>query len=550
MNFIQTLARLEIKSFLKVVLGGALLGLSIPYHGFWPLAFVGLMPLFEEVRAVGRTKTQAFFLGFVLGLVYFAFARRWYLSLHPMDWLGVDSALTSLIIIAITFVLLVVLCAVFFGLFALFYRNLLNTKLVKESSGPWPLALMGAGGWVIFEYLRAWGYGLFGWAPGALIGPHWSFSNLGYALHNVTSLRALASIGGVYLLSFSVVFFSIVSWWIYKNRKAPNVKRQFCISVILILCWVLAGFTLHYRGLYIQDTSFGMASAIAVATDFSADYSQNVSSPEIIATHNQRQLATLDQALQLKPDIIVFPEGSELSGALIDKFVTTESVSAYFAKATSDHPTVLLENSFDKVGRHSRLYFLDSVDGLLGIYDKRLIVPGGEYTTMFVRVTLSALGASGLIREAKILRELKSGDYPNVVVATRYGNIGGLICSENITTELPRLATKAGAEILAISSSNALLRSDPVILAENEAMSQIRAIENGRYVVMAANVGYSYIVNSVGDVIAVSYPDEPQKVAQVKMLQHETFYVSFGNWLVTLSFIVILLVFVADRRRV
>ena len=459
--------------------------------------------------------------------------------------MSVDNRVLSLVFVTGVFVLIIAFCALFFGLFGLGLRLLLDSKLLKHPRFDWLLIFALPSAWTLLEYARAWGYGLFWSGPGSLGGPHWSFAHLGYVFHDQSALRMLASVGGVYLLSFLIVLFSVAVWRASLYKRHVDGRKFWIFALALAVACFALGSYLANEGKAGEDFALAQsasssAKVLLVTTDFPAAYSQNVKSLEATAVHNAEQLQRLDQALALGPDVVIFPEGSEVSSALLAKFENLPAVTKYFMQATGDRPIVLLDNILSRPEARSRLLYVDSKDGLLDYYDKRMIFPGGEYIPHFVRGLASVFGGHDLLKRVETLRVLSAGEKPDLVVPTRHGKIGGLICSGIISTELPANMTRAGAQMIVVTSSNALFRSNKVILEGNVAMSQLRAVESGRYLLLSTNGGYSFAINSVGTVIRRQYASDSPGNVSVVLLNHKTLYIRFGNWVVLLSAAILL----------
>ncbi len=88
--------------FILAGLSGLLLALAYPGWSFnlGFLAWIGFIPLIYCLNA----HKNCFWAGFMVGLVYFLIIFRWLWSVYPLDTLGIQSKLASLIIIFIVYI--------------------------------------------------------------------------------------------------------------------------------------------------------------------------------------------------------------------------------------------------------------------------------------------------------------------------------------------------------------------------------------------------------------------------------------------------------------
>ncbi|HEU4464512.1 MAG TPA: hypothetical protein VFS53_05660, partial [Gemmatimonadota bacterium] len=148
---------------------GGLLSVSLPPAGLWPLAYVAPIPLLWLVR--GSRPRRAALVGFVFGFVSFGALLYWIALFGEMAWL-------SLVLLSAAST------AIFGGLAPAVWRG---RHPVLSTAGL-------AGLWTVIEWIRgSYPLGGFGWGQ------------LGTTQLDAPALP-LASVGGVWALSFLVVF--------------------------------------------------------------------------------------------------------------------------------------------------------------------------------------------------------------------------------------------------------------------------------------------------------------------------------------------------------
>src|ERR671918_2445049 len=147
---------------------GLILTLALPPIDLGPVAFIALVPLLWAVRRA-RARTGAL-LGLIFGLVYFGVLMSWLLPLTRLGW----------------FVLVAGQAAFMALLFAF-------TAAMWREEAPVRSSLAFGAGWAAIEWARGvWPLGGFTWG------------GLGYTQHDNPLLLPLASLAGVWGISFVV----------------------------------------------------------------------------------------------------------------------------------------------------------------------------------------------------------------------------------------------------------------------------------------------------------------------------------------------------------
>ena len=103
-----------------------------------------------------------------------------------------------------------------------------------------------------------------------------------------------------------------------------------------------------------------------------------------------------------------------------------------------------------------------------------------------------------------------------------------------------------GAQLIALSTNDSWF-TDSAALYMHNAQAQLRAIENGRYVVRAANTGISTVINSKGVVTEQLSPlVDGMVVEDVCANTHRTLYSHIGNFVLWVFGILLFLVLAVD----
>ena len=123
----------------------------------------------------------------------------------------------------------------------------------------------------------------------------------------------------------------------------------------------------------------------------------------------------------------------------------------------------------------------------------------------------------------------------SAVFETELGTFGGLICFDSIYETLALDSTRDGAELILLSTNDSWYKDSAAVYQHN-GHAVLRAIENGRCVVRAANTGISSILSERGEVLGSLPPlTDGYVTGQVTLSSHTTLYTVTGNLIVLLS---------------
>lgn len=115
--------------------------------------------------------------------------------------------------------------------------------------------------------------------------------------------------------------------------------------------------------------------------------------------------------------------------------------------------------------------------------------------------------------------------------------IGTAICYESVYGELVAKFVRNGANILAVITNDSWWDDSPGHRQHFE-MSRLRAIETRRYVLRAANGGFSGVIDPLGRVLAKTKYNERTAIQTIVSAQSgETFYVKHGDYLARIAIV-------------
>jgi apolipoprotein N-acyltransferase len=227
------------------------------------------------------------------------------------------------------------------------------------------------------------------------------------------------------------------------------------------------------------------------------------------------------QSIAQGADLVIWPESStpftfELEHAAADSIRRI---------ARDARVPILFGSDQIERGAPTRYYnsaYLVRADGSTGaVYRKMHLVPFGEY----VPLKRLLFFAEPLV---EAVSDFSAGDSA-VLMPVDGHSVSTAICYEIVYPDLVRQFVAAGSELLTTITNDAWF-GDTSAPHQHFAQAAMRAIENGRYLVRAANTGISGVVDPYGRVLVQSRLFEPALVtATVTYRTEKTVYTRIGD---------------------
>jgi apolipoprotein N-acyltransferase len=465
---------------LVAVASGILLSLAYPPADLGPLALVAIAPLLWTWRGARARDAALYGVGFGTA---FLIVLMW--GVHYLGFV----ALVPLAIVA-----------------SLYYAAMGALVTVFAARGI-RSPLLTAAIWTLLEGLRV-RFPLGGLAWG----------EIGASLHDIGVARALASWGGVALVTFVVVAangYVLDAVLATRARRWPSVGLAASGAVALVLVAGIASLTRF------EPTATGTLRVAMVQAFDLVDAPPTQLAAEQYATAETFELA--DQ-LSGRFDLIIFPESSLDRDPELDPILREQVVAL-----GSDHDAVMLVNARHRTpeGKLYNANLAYDPDGRLqGVYAKQHLVPFGEYVPL--RDELSFIGELRQIPydfdAGEDRRLFRAGGRP----------FASVICYESAYSGLVSDFVRDGAEAIVVSTSDRSYRRSG-IAAQHLALAQMRAAETGRPVLQAAISGISGIVDADGNVRdETELFEQTNVVGRVATTTGETPYLRYGDWLLLL----------------
>ena len=230
-------------------------------------------------------------------------------------------------------------------------------------------------------------------------------------------------------------------------------------------------------------------------------------------------------------------EGFSLLDSVITTYPNLNFVLGLSTVSISDHKTSpvaqecnpgMFMEFFNTAGFYNK-------NGLVSHYHKSRLVPGVEKMPFpkifgFLEKAIIELGGSNSSLGKDTAQRTFAFD-----VNGREMRIGTAICYESVYGELVAKFVRDGANILAVITNDSWWDDSPGHRQHFE-MSRLRAIETRRYVLRAANGGFSGVIDPLGRVLAKTEYNERTAIQTIVSAQSgETFYVKHGDYLARIA---------------
>jgi apolipoprotein N-acyltransferase len=500
-----------------VLLSAVLQVLIFPLPGLYWLGWVAVTPLLvallharapetlqvdAPVRLVPASPWQGFLLAYVCGILWYAGSCYWVFdAMHRYGKLAIPVAL----LVQLAGCMYVGLYHGFFGLFV---------AVIGGKGSPRRTLVFAPFVWVVLELART-RISAFPW------------NLLGYAETGNSILTPLATLTGVYGLSFEIMLVNCVfaaAFLVAKERRKWLLGAASAAAILL-----QTGQWLAPPALPADRTALLVQPNVPAEVNWTTDYFHGT----------LRDLTWIS----LHPpgekdgqhfDLIVWPESPSpffLNDASFREWVAAlarqsrawlliGSIGVESASASPQHTS----DVFNSAG-------LFNPEGELAArYDKVHLVPFGEYVPFkrafpFMNMLTDQIGnfAWGHSREP-----LDAGGQ----------RIGVAICYESIFPDEVRQYALRGADVL-VNITNDGWYGDSGAWKQHLQMTQMRAVENRRWVLVGTNTGMTASVDPYGRIVAATGRQiRTALIAPYALRTGTTFYTRHGDWFAYLCAII------------
>lgn len=491
-------------------IGGGLAYAAFPPLGLWPLTPVALGILYACLT-VGRPRVRTGALaGFVFGLAFF---------LPLLPWIGEFVG-------ALPWVALSVVMAAYLALFGAIATVTMRGRATRPAGGVSASGVSAAAPlwfalcWVAVEWLRSsFPFGGFPWGAAAFS------QNQGFFLPVARWL-------GVPGLSFTVALAGagIAALVIAVARRPATAVALSAAVACAVVPVALAGIALVTAPSPDGGDTLRVAAVQGNVPRMGLDF--NAQRRAVLDNHFRETLRLaedVESGKRARPDLILWPENASDISPLDNADAARVIQSAVSATGI---PIVFGTLLYGTDGRPTNTVLVWETQNSLAApepadrYDKHIIQPFGEYLPWrgFFSKFSSYADRAG---------DFRAGSGPAAVdVNTPAGAVvlGVSTCWEVAFDRSPRQAVHDGAQLLFVPTNNATF-GDTDMTHQQLAMSQVRAVETGRSVAVAATSGVSALIGPDGRVLTETEIFTPAILeAELPLRTGNTPAVTLGPW--------------------
>lgn len=480
-----------------IVLSGALTSLTLYSNKLFLLAWVSVAPLCYFLLDRRESVIKCYFLMLLWALVYYFMLYTWFFSLYPLDIMGFTKA-ESVEVVIIIWCAVSVAQSLQMSLVGLVY-GLIKPKGV---SAPLVLGLL----WVILEWAQGYGALAMNWGRLAL------------SQYNFAPAVQSASLFGSLFVTFLIVCINgliALYLWTRVNLKT-SAKSLYLAAAVIFLANICFG-AARMLAINAQIKKAPIVPIAAVQADFASEEKWDARPDEIFDAYYKITL----EAVNAGAKVIVWPE-------------TTIPIplerSGYYSQlknlAEENQLVFIIGSIYEKDDNvFNALYCIDCAKDRQ-LYFKRRLVPFGEFVPFE-----KFLSKFKIFQKFNLFDQMMTSGKEAVAFDTSYGKFSGLICFDSIIQRYGVESVKKGAQALFIATNDSWY-IDSASIRQHYGHAVLRAVENNRFVVRAANAGVSGVISSAGTTLkSLKTRQDGYVLYNVPLINRKTLYTLMGDFI-------------------
>jgi len=475
------------KTIISIIISGIFYVLSFPPFEYQSFVYLSLIILFYTL--FNSTRNDAMKISIMFGLVIYTFGASW--IFHSIYFFGGENIFISLFV-TITFI---ILQSSYFILYGYFVNHDLLIK------GSFFYLLLPPSIWVFIEFIRS---NLFGGFPWLLVG----MSQIHTIYDNIFP------IGGTYVVTFIIILLSnFISILFMKGFTKKNIT-------VLVTFFSLLVVQIN------MDSSWTTKSEKEVSLSIiQPNINQNIKFSEEELTNLKNKY--INMAANTASDLIILPETALPYVYNPNKDFFESNILKY----TKNLVTGIFRIDTNKNIYNSILLLGDTRK----YYDKRHLVPFGEFTPFkSIFSPLSSLLNIPMSDLTQGSRHQNGFDLDKYFIST-------IICYESGFPSLISIPDDKFSVILTVSNDSWF--GNTFAPYQHLQITKVRALENQRHFIRAANTGISAHINERGKIIKkLMLNSEGTIESHFSTFKGKTPYSRFGDYpILMLIFIIIIL---------
>ena len=488
------------KNFMLILISSFFVFLSYPKYSLSPLAFISLIPYILVIFEI-KNKNEALKYGFIYGFFTYILLLYWiYFTMRAADVNVFFSALSVLLLSSLLSIEFIIITVVSY-----FTKNCSSKLLIFILPSIW----------VVIDFIKV---------EITKYIPYFPWFMFFYSQWNNPYILNLIHILGSYFITFLIVFINILIALIFLDKtKIGKTKKLIYVILILTLTLILGRKEYLSISKYLNNPTKRIRVAlIQPSIDFYKKWDINY--VEEIKSDIENLLKNVSLK---KPDIIIWPENA-LYGWIDDK-----DVFEWLCKNIKKTQTYHIVGSVSRLNRkHVSAYLINPDCKIIGNYNKRVLVPFGEYVPL-----RNIFGK--FINVVTTLGEFEPGSFRQEPFNLNNIYILQTICYETAFNYLFQSDKKISFIVNITNDGWYLNTSAPY---QHFAISIIRAVEFKKPLIRAANNGISAVIYPNGIIKSYLNLNEYNYIVEDIPLHENNFLDNtfIKNIIVSISFLIIL----------